>query len=330
MADKVSHAQNTQSSRSFFVAIAITTAVAFLFPFFVGDYYAYQATIIINLMIALLGLNLLTGYNGQVSLGHGAFLALGGYMMTILSVHSGLPYWLILPLAAVAGLVVGMLFGFPALRLQASYLALATLALAMAVPQLLKHGSIESWTGGVQGLQMERSPAPFGISDDKWFYLLSLSIGIISYIVARNLTRNRIGRALSAIRDNPIAAASMGVDISRYKIITFGISAMFAALSGALAALASQFTAPDSYSLGLSILLYVGIIVGGLGVLPGAIIGAIFLHFVPHLADAITKGAPGAIFGALMIASVFFFPRGLAGVFAKLLAVGRSKNIKEP
>lgn len=301
--------------QALYIGLAMLVAAACM-PLLASGYYLHQVTVILCTAIALLGLSLLTGFNGQVSLGHGAFVALGAYTFSILSMHAQWPAWLLLPVAAGVSFVVGVAFGFPALRLKGSYLAMATLALAMAVPQILKHPGVEKWTGGVQGLALDRGPAPFGINDDSWYFWLCLLLFVLAYRLCSNLTRYRVGRAIMAVRDHPVAAASMGVDVARYKVLTFGVSAMLAGLSGALGALVAQFTAPDSFTLGLSILLYVGIVVGGVASLPGALIGACFLQFIPQLADSMSKGAPGAIFGSLMILSIFALPRGIAGLLS--------------
>ncbi len=217
----------------------------------------FQLTLALAYAIALLGLNMLTGYNGQISLGHGAFYAIGAYTAAILMDRFGVPYWLTLPAAAAVCLVAGFLFGLPALRLEGLYLALATFALALATPQLLKSKHVEQWTGGVQGIVILKPDAPFGLplDQDQWLYFFTLAVAALMFLLAWNLLRGRIGRALVAIRDHPIAAEAMGVDISLYKALTFGVSAMYTGVGGALGAIAVQFVAPDSFTLFLSITL---------------------------------------------------------------------------
>lgn len=183
-------------------------ALACALPFIVSDYRLFQLTMVLVYAIALLGLNVLTGFNGQISLGHGAFYAIGAYTAAIAMEHAGLPYWATIPLAGLVCGVAGFLFGLPALRLEGVYLALATFALGLALPQLLKYKHFEEWTGGVQGLVIVKPDAPFGLplNADQWLYFFALAIAIALFAVAYNLLRGRVGRAIVAIRDHPIAA----------------------------------------------------------------------------------------------------------------------------
>ncbi|HZY16510.1 MAG TPA: branched-chain amino acid ABC transporter permease, partial [Ramlibacter sp.] len=279
----------------------------------------FQFTMVLIYAIALLGLNILTGYNGQVSLGHGAFYAIGAYAAAILMDKFGVPYWLCIPAAGAVCLVVGFLFGLPALRLEGVYLALATFALGVALPQLLKYKHLAEWTGGVQGIVLSKPDAPwpslFGLelNPDRWFFLFTLAITVVMFVLGWNLLRGRVGRALIAIRDQPIAAATMGIDNAMYKSLAFGVSAMFTGVAGALGAIAVAFVAPDSFTIFLSIALLVGMVVGGLASISGALWGAAFVQFVPNLADHISKAAPWAIYGALMILFMYVMPTGIAG-----------------
>jgi branched-chain amino acid transport system permease protein len=265
--------------------------------------------------IALLGLNLLTGFNGQISLGHGAFYAIGAYTTAILLERTGIPYWATIPIAGLVSLVVGFLFGLPALRLEGHYLALSTFALAVATPQLLKFRDLESWTGGVQGTFVPSFKAPWGLPLrwDQWLYLLALGIAAVMFLLAWNLLRGGTGRAIVAIRDHPVAASSMGINLALYKSLTFGVSAMYTGIAGALGALVAQFVSPDSFSIFLSLSLLVGGVIGGITSLPGAILGAIFIEFVPNLADQISKAVTWAVYGSFMIAFMYLMPTGIAG-----------------
>ncbi|MEO7760600.1 MAG: branched-chain amino acid ABC transporter permease [Casimicrobiaceae bacterium] len=294
--------------------LAIVIAAATALPFFLSNYRVFQFTLVLAYAIVLLGLNMLTGYNGQISLGHGAFYAIGAYTAAILMDKFGVPYWLTLPAAAAICLVAGFLFGLPALRLEGLYLALATFALGVAMPQLLKYKKFESWTGGVQGIVIVKPDAPFGlpINPDRWLYLFTLLVTILMFVIGVNLLRGRIGRAMIAIRDHPTAAEAMGIDISLYKALTFGVSAMFTGVGGALGAIAIQFVAPDSFNVFLSIAFLVGIVVGGLASVSGALYGAIFIQFVPNIADQISKAAPWAIYGLFLIIFMYVMPGGIA------------------
>jgi branched-chain amino acid transport system permease protein len=270
--------------------------------------------------LALLGLNLLTGYNGQISLGHGAFFALGAYTAAMLMEHAGWPYWATLPAAAVVGGVIGYLFGLPALKLDGVYLALATFALGVVTPQLLKYKGLEHWTGGSQGLVLLKPEAPFGLplDADQWLYFFCLAIALALFLVAHNLLRGSVGLSLTAVRDNPIAAGAMGIDNARVKSVTFGISALYTSVAGALSAIVVQFIAPDSFTVFLSITLLVGAVVGGLSSLTGPLYGALFIQFVPHVAEQVSKAAPWAVYGAILLALMLVWPTGVAGAAAQL------------
>lgn len=283
-------------------------------PFFLSDYRTFQFTQAIVYAIVLLGLNLLTGYNGQISLGHGAFYAIGAYTAAILMDRYAVPYWATLPAAGAVCFAFGFLFGLPALRLQGHYLALATFALAVATPQVLKYKQLEELTGGVQGIVIMKPDPPFGwtLSQDQWLYLFTLGVAVLLFVLAWNLLRGRVGRALVALRDHPIAAEAMGVNGALYKTTAFGVSALYTGVGGALGAIAVQFVAPDSFQAFLSISLLVGVVVGGLATISGAIYGALFIQFVPNFADQVSKAAPWAIYGLVLLAFVYLMPGGMA------------------
>jgi branched-chain amino acid transport system permease protein len=289
-------------------------------PFFVSSYRTFQFTMALVYAIVLLGLNMLTGYNGQISLGHGAFYAIGAYTAAVLMDRFGIPYWATVPAAGGVCLVFGFLFGLPALRLHGHYLALATFALAVAMPQLLKYKAIESWTGGVQGIVIMKPDPPAGlpVNQDQWLYLLTLGIAVVMFALAWNLIHSRVGRAWMAIRDHPIAAEAMGIHSARFKAAAFGISALYTGVAGALGAIVVQFVAPDSFAAGLSINFLVGVVIGGLASISGALWGALFIQFVPNVADQISKAAPWAIYGIFMIAFAYVMPTGVAG-FLRLI-----------
>ena len=298
-----------------FVGLAVLLALAIALPFLVSNYRVFQLNMVLVYAIVLLGLNILTGFNGQISLGHGAFYAIGAYVAAILMDHFAWPYWTTLPVAGVVCFAFGFLFGLPALRLRGHYLALATFALAVAMPQLLKYKHVEQWTGGVQGIVIVKPDAPFGlkITPDQWLYLFTLAILVVMFVVGWNLLRGRTGRAIVAIRDHPMAAEAMGVNIALYKTLTFGVSALYTGVAGALGAIVVQFVAPDSFTAGLSINFLVGIVIGGVGSISGAFYGALFIQFVPNFADQISKAAPWAIYGVFLLAFVYLMPGGVAG-----------------
>jgi branched-chain amino acid transport system permease protein len=300
-------------------------ALALLLPFALSGFRLFQFTQVWVSAVVLLGLNLLTGYSGQISLGHGAFYALGAYTAAIMIDRWGIPYGWTLPAAALVCFVVGFLFGIPALRLEGLHLALATFALALAVPQILKY--FDTWTGGSQGIVLSKPRAPFGLplGRDQWLYYLALAILLLLLALTRNLIRSRPGRAIVAIRDNAIAARAMGINAPLYKSLTFGVSACYTGLAGAMGGLAVAFVAPDSFNVFLSITFLVGIVVGGLASVSGAIFGAFFIQFVPNYAQEISKAAPWAIYGVFLIAFMYLMPDGVAGLLRRRL--GRSAGL---
>jgi len=297
----------------------------------ISNYGFLQLSLMIVFAIAVLGLNLLTGFNGQISLGHGAFFAVGAYTAAILIDQANWPYWATLPIAAVVCFVIGYLFGLPALRLEGHYLALATFGLAIAVPQILKYRHLEGLTGGVQGINIFKPGAPFGLplSGDQWMYLVALAVAVLMFWIARNLLDSRIGRALTAIRDHTMAASTMGVNVAHYKAVTFGISALYTGVAGALHAIIFEFVSPDSFRFELSIAILVGAVVGGIASLPGAVIGGVFVQVIEKYADAMTKKItaavhlplelePWTIYGLVLIILMYTMPTGIAGGIAAL------------
>jgi branched-chain amino acid transport system permease protein len=211
------------------------------------------------------------------------------------------------------------------LRLEGLYLALATFALAVATPQLLKYRRLEAWTGGVQGITFAKPDPPphVPIDSDQWLYFLCLIFAVPLYVIGWNLLRARSGRALVAIRDHSMAAAAMGIDTAFYKTTTFGISALYTGVGGALGAIVTQFVAPDSFPIFLSLSFMVGIVIGGIASIPGAIFGAVFIEFVPNVADAISDAAPWAIYGVVLIGCMYVMPRGVAGLIRTIAARAR-------
>ena len=304
------------------IVIGIVVLAALLLPFVVSSYRVFQFNLVLVYAIVLLGLNMLTGYNGQISLGHGAFYAIGAYVAAVMMDKWGVPYWATVPAAGIVCFVAGFLFGFPALRLRGHYLALATFALGISMPQILKYKGLEQWTGGVQGIVILKPQAPFGlnISQDQWLYLFALFVALFMFWLAWNILRGRMGRAMVAIRDHPIAAEAMGINVAAVKTVTFGISALYAGVGGALGAIVIQFVAPDSFVALVSISFLIGIVIGGLASISGVIYGALFIVFVPNIADEISKAAPWAVYGLFLLAFVFLAPKGVAGLVQLLWA----------
>ncbi len=289
------------------IAVTVLVAIACVLPFVVSNYRTFQLTLVLVYAIALLGLNILTGYNGQISLGHGAFYAIGAYTAAVLMDRLGAPYWATIPAAGAVCLVAGFLFGLPALRLEGLYLALATFALGVSMPQLLKYHHLEKWTGGVQGIVIAKPEPPaflreagLQMNSDQWLYFFALAVTVVMFVLGWNLLRGRVGRALIAIRDQHIAAEAMGINSALYKSLAFGVSAMYTGIAGALGAIAVQYVAP----------------------------GALFIQFVPNVADEISKAAPWAIFGLFLIGFVYLMPAGVAGAVRTLLVRFTRKGAK--
>ena len=315
--------------------LVLGLALALSVPFIVEDFTIFQITQALVYGIAILGLNLLTGFNGQFSLGHSAFYAIGAYTAAILMDRWGVPYyWTLLP-AGLVSLSMGFLFGLPALRLEGLYLALATFALATATPQLLKYSHFEGLTGGVQGIDLDKPESPIrGLGDDQWLYFFVLVVMIVLFVLAWNLVRGRSGRAMIAIRDNPIAARTMGIHTSLYKSLTFGVSAMYTGIAGALGAIIIQFVAPDSFTFLLAVTFLVGLVIGGIASIPGAIFGGFFILLVPNFSESIAdltgrtdaKGLSWAVYGVFLIVAVYVMPTGAAGLIRHIIAKwGRSQ-----
>ncbi len=291
------------------------------------------------LAIAIMGLNILVGYSGQLSLGHGAFMALGAYISAILAHRYKMDYLVTIPIAGLLTGVIGFLFGVPALRLSALYLALATFALAVVAPSLIKRPA--ELTGGVQGIVLLPPVPPQPASDtfaavtgtamtsDQWVYYVTLAWSLLLFWLAWNLLRHRAGRAMRAIRDGEVAAAASGINLAGYKTLAFGISAFYAGIAGSLFGLAAGFVSPDSFPVGLSIQLLVGAVVGGLASIPGPLLGGIFAYFLPiesnqwvptqtwipgQIATTIEKAGPAVTYGAVLILTMIFAPNGIVGL----------------
>jgi branched-chain amino acid transport system permease protein len=310
------------------------------FPLRFGTYRTFQASMIAMWAIVALGLNILTGYNGQISLGHSAFVAIGGYTAAILMVDYGWPFWSTIILGGAIAGTVGFLIGIPALRLTGPYLAIATLGLALATPQILK--KYDGLTHGTQGINVrpEVPTAPgfiedwfrISLSNDVWIYFLALFIALIMTILAINIVRSRIGRAFVAIRDSEIAAQAMGISVPRYKTMAFAISAFYAGIAGGTYAQLVGYVSPESFNFLLSINFLTTIVVGGLASILGSILGATGLILVPELPGFVGfipgAGLPDelswAFYGGALILVMIFAPYGLAGLFYRLVRLSRA------
>jgi branched-chain amino acid transport system permease protein len=288
-------------------------------------------------LVVLMGLNLLTGYNGQISLGYAAFVAVGAYVAAILMTQYG-AHVIVAVLAAGAFTgVVGFLVGVPALRLSGPYLAIATLALVIAFPQVVKHDLVSDWTHASQGINFYEQgtpPLPPGILKDRvdnnqWLYYCAIVPAVIMTILAWNLTRSRMGRAFVAVRDTELGAEHMGVNVSLYKMTAFGISSFYAGIGGALFVFTEAVLGPSTFDITISLTMLVMVVLGGLGSILGSIFAAVIMAWRVELVDQIVTVIPrgqeiridalrGAIYGGLLVIAVITGPWGLAGAVRRL------------
>jgi branched-chain amino acid transport system permease protein len=298
----------------FVPALAGATLLALL-PFGLSGYHQGLAVYVAIYFIAILGLNILTGYTGQISIGHGAFMAIGGYATVIMSHDHHTNLIATLPLSFAITFVCGVVVGVPALRLSGVYLALATFALAVSVPQFpLK---FSKYLGGSNGLQTDHTVSHL------WLYGVSWGCAAILFAVAWLLLRGRIGRAFRAVRDSEVAAASSGVSLPIYKTFAFGVSAAFAGVAGSLFVLATNgFAQPNEFGILLSLKILIGAAVAGLGSLWGVALGALFIGLLPQISESVplvgSSHGQDVAFGLIVILIMLLLPNGFAGLLARV------------
>lgn len=321
------------------LGFALLAVVLVLFPFlhgwpvfnaFISEFRTFNATMLAVWLLVVLSMNLLTGYSGQISLGHAAVVLVGGYTAGVLFDQFGVPLPLAILLAGVfTGIVGGVIIGLPAVRLAGPYLAIATFSLVITLPQILKMGGIRIWTNGARGINIDEVQPP-GLIDGfldqrQWLYYVTMATAVFMTILAWNLLRSRIGRAFVALRDSEIAAEQMGINVPFYKALAFGISSFYAGIAGGLYFMVVALVTPESLTFLDSILFLVAIVVGGLATILGSIFGAFFLTFQAELIDELARILPGAeklrgvIYGSLLIVVMILFPRGLAGFVQSLV-----------
>ncbi|HMK34934.1 MAG TPA: branched-chain amino acid ABC transporter permease [Desulfomonilaceae bacterium] len=325
-------------TKTVFAGTLVLLAFLGALPLLVGDYALYLINLIAIHSIVAVGLNILVGYTGQISLGHAGFFAIGAYSCVLLMVKAGFPFLLALPVAGFISALFGFVVGLPSLRLEGPYLAIATLGFGMATTQIISHAG---FTGGHMGLAAP--PISIGtlvIQTGKGQYAVIMSIAVIMTIAAVNLLKTRVGRAFVAIRDSEIAAEAMGINLSWYKTLAFAVSAFYTGIAGALMAFALQHVSAGSFNLILSITFLAMIIVGGLGSVMGSILGAALLTYLqlklqiiqeapvigPFLTEISVRyftreGLPNIqsiVVGAIMIAIIIFEPRGINGIYLRM------------
>jgi len=316
--------------------IVLLTSLVVL-PFLVGNYSLYIINLIAINAIVAIGLNILVGYTGQISLGHAGFFAIGAYTCVLLMVKAGVPFLLALPAAGFVSALFGFLLGLPALRLEGPYLAIATLGFGMAVTQVISHWD---YAGGHMGIVAPKmSVGPLVIQTGAQQYAVIMTATVILTVGAVNLMKTRVGRAFVAIRDSEIAAEAVGINISWFKTLAFAVSAFYTGVAGALMAFALEHVSTGSFNLILSITFLAMVIVGGLGSVMGSILGAALLTYLqlklqiiqeapligPLLVELSNRyftpeGLPNIqsiVFGAIMIAIVIFEPLGMHGIYLR-------------
>jgi branched-chain amino acid transport system permease protein len=306
-------------------ALVAVAALLSILPFVLSDYNVSLVTQVGVFFIAVLGLDILTGYTGQISIGHGAFMCIGGYTTAVMSRDHNTNLVVTMLIAFVICFVVGLLVGLPALRLSGAYLALVTFALAVSVPLLPLKWS--SFLGGRNGVQT--SPAAQQTATNLWLYGVAWTASAILFVLAWLILRGRVGRAFRAVRDSEIAAVASGIELPVYKTLAFGISAAFAGVAGSLFVLANNgFAAPDEFALFLSLQILIGAAVAGLGSLWGVLVGAAFVGLLPSVSSSVpvigSTHGQDVVFGAAVILVMLLLPEGFAGLIAQLRRLGRA------
>jgi branched-chain amino acid transport system permease protein len=293
----------------------------------------YQLSILNEMAIAVigaLGLNLLIGFTGQISLGHGAFMAIGAYSTALLTGSLNLPFVLSLPLSGLMAALLGMVVGVPALRLKGLYLALGTLAFGFIVEYILFHWEV---TKGDLGMAVKRIQlGSYVIKTEAEYFYFIITLATLAIITAKNIVRSKIGRSFVAIRDRDIAAEAMGIPLTKYKIMAFGLSSFYAGIAGCLIAHYQRWIVPGSFDLSVSIAFIAMIVLGGMGSILGSVLGAIFITGIPHgivyVTDMLKENYPSltglivdfklGIFGLIVVLALLFEPQGLAGIYRRV------------
>ena len=332
---KESYIKDEEIFQSIFVKFWLGLLFLFLLmlPLMADAYVLYVANLIGFAIIGAVGLNILTGFTGQISLGHAAFVGVGGYTAAILMTKLNFSFWLALPCAGFVAAGAGLVIGIPSLRVKGLYLCMATLAAQFIFEFIFIHW--ESMTHGIRGINV---PAPvlgnFALNTEKRFYFLTLVLVVLAVVFARNLVRSRVGRAFVAIRDRDLAAEIMGISLFRYKLTAFAISSFYAGLAGALWVSFMRIVTPEHFPFHLSIQYLAMVIVGGMGSVLGSIFGAIFMVLTPEvlnvLSAALSKMVPAigqlfipmkeVVFGTLIVLFLIFEPRGLAEIWRRIKA----------
>lgn len=307
----------------------VAIATLFILPIFLGRFSIYNLNMIAIYAIIAVGLDILIGFTGQVSLCHAAFFAIGGYSYIILTNTFQLNFFFTLFCSALITSISGLIVGIPALRLIGIYLAIATMGFGFILEQILLVW--HSLTGGANGISVGTLTIfSVSIDSDQKFYYIVMPIAVLMFILARNIIFSDTGRSFKAIMDSEVSASTSGINVSQYKIISFAISSFYAGIAGALYAQYQSFISPEIFNIMLSIDFVVMIVIGGMGTIYGAIIGAVFVRFLPEILQTVNKILPGflnddiaflfysAIYGIIMLFFILYIPRGIYGSFRNL------------
>jgi branched-chain amino acid transport system permease protein len=296
-------------ARSLISAVLVAGAVAA--PFLASDFTLFQISLAACLGTGVLGLKLLAGYNGQLSLGHSVFFAVGAYTIAIL-VDRGVDFHSTLPLAAAVSFLVGFALGWPALRIRGHGLAVVTLVIALATPQIAGASLLEPLTGGREGIGLPHVASPVaGLSEDQWLYIVVVGVAAALWLAAILIVNSRFGRAMQASRDQETAATAVGVNVAAVNSLTFGVSAAYAGLAGGMMAAVLHYVGPESFELIIGLGLFVAVLITGQGWLGGAFLGGLFLQFLPSWAEDLStgvglpEGLTWAIYGGALLIAVY-------------------------
>ena len=303
------------TSLRLWLALALLAIFVAATAVFGGGYFVYVLNLTGIFALVAIGLALLTGFSGQISLGHAGFFAIGAYASALFAQRLGLPFWLAIPLAGALATAIGALIALPALRLKNLYLAIATLGFGIVTQKMIFEW--RTLTGGGGGLQV---PAPmlFGLSladGARMTGVIALTLAAGTW-AAYKIARGRTGRALTMLRDSETAAACTGIHVARYKVVAFALSAFYTAVAGGLYAFLVRYINPESFNVNMSIMFLAMIVIGGMGSVRGALLGAAFYVIVPEALRGF-KDAPGLIFGLSLMLVVILLPGGLASVFRR-------------
>jgi branched-chain amino acid transport system permease protein len=298
------------------VGVLVGVVVLLFLPQILSAFAVGYLSLILTYAVATLGMNLLMGFTGMISLGHSAFFAAGAYTSAVLMSEMHWPFLATVVGSAAVTFGAGFLLGFPAQRLGGLHFAVVTLGAAFLVAPLIKRGGPGSTFGGATGLQVRQDDSPpFGLATDQWVYYVCLTVAVIAVVFVTRVVTGPVGRAMLAAKEAPIAAGAMGVNVARLRVAVFALAAMLAGVAGSMYADAVGYIAPDSFALNLTVLFLAASVVGGARSIIGAVLGAGVVVAIPVFATDIDPALSNIIFGAALIGSVLVMPTGIAGFF---------------